>query len=199
VFPIPACLPIPYLALTLDTTVPPGPIPALTVSNGIATADVSTGLCTCPVSPPAALTTTDIDFADVPWSYGAGCGCGPPTIGSSGGYPVLGNGSFAITASGIGPGVGFAALFLSFGPAAIPVAPPCTLLLLPPIFFLAPAVPVVPGAGACPGTAGYPIPVPAGPTGLVGQTPHFQWAFFPAPGSPGFEVSDALELIVGFP
>ncbi len=200
VFPIPACLSAPYLALTLDTTVPPGPIPALTVSNGIATADVSSGLCTCLVSPPAALTTTDIDFADVPWSYGAGCGCGPPTIGTSGGYPVLGNGGFAITASGVGPGVAVAALFLSFAPAAIPVAPPCTLHLLPPIFFLAPAVPVIPsGTGACPGTAAYPLPVPAGPPALVGQTPHFQWAFLPAPTPAGFEVSDGLEVVVGFP
>ncbi|MCI0589812.1 MAG: hypothetical protein L0323_23610 [Planctomycetes bacterium] len=199
VFPIPTCLAPPWIGVTVNTAVAPGPIPALTVSNGLITADISTGLCTCPVMPPAAIPTTDIDFANIPEPYGTGCGCGPPTIGTAGGYPVLGNAGFTITASGAGPGVVAGALFLSVVPAAIPIAPGCTVLILPPVLFLPPVVPVVPGGPPpCPGTAAYPLPVPAGPPGLVGALVYLQWALFPA-GPPGFELSNSLEVAVGFP
>ncbi|HKB15652.1 MAG TPA: hypothetical protein VKF62_06290 [Planctomycetota bacterium] len=196
---IPACLPPPFIGVTVDTAVAPGPIPALTVSNGLITADITTGLCTCPVLPPAVIPTTDIDFADIPEPYGVGCGCGPPTIGTAGGYPVLGNGGFTITVAGAGPGVAAGALFLSIAPAAIPLPPACTVLILPPVLFLPPVVPVVPGGPPpCPGTAAYLLPVPAGPPALVGALLYFQWALFPA-GPPGFELSNGLEVAVGFP
>jgi len=204
VFPIPPCLPPPWVGITVQTAAPPLPPPAnLFVSNGIILGDLFTGVCPCPVLPPAVIPTTDIDFADLPYTYGAGCGCGPPAIGFAGGYPVLGNGAFAVTAAGIGPGVAVGALFLSIAPALppIPIGPcplnlsPLFLLLLPP---LTPVLPV--GPPPCPGTVTYPLPIPAGPPGLVGVPLFLQWVLFPNPAGPlPFELSDGLELTIGFP
>jgi hypothetical protein len=198
--PIPACLPPPFIGITVNSAVAPGPIPALTVSNGLMTANLATGACTCPVSPPAPLPTTDIDFADVPFSYGAGCGCGPPTIGSAGGYPVLGNGAFTITGIGFGPGPGVAALALSIAPGPFPLACGCVVNLFPGFLIFLPAVAVGPGGPPpCPGTAAVPVGVPAGPPALVGIPLYFEWVRIPGATPCGFELSDGLEVVVGFP
>jgi hypothetical protein len=195
-FPIPACLPPPYVGVTLHTATIPGPLPALVVSNGIIVADVAAGNCPCPVLPPALIPATDIDFATVPKSYGAGCGC-PSVIGTTGGLPVLGNGAFAIDANRAPIG-SFGVLMLSTAPALIPLGFGCNLLLAPPLLTL-PAVPVVPiGPGVCGGNATLPLPIPPNAVLLVGTPFYFQWVFLPVAGPLGFELSDALELVIGF-
>jgi hypothetical protein len=202
-FPVPPCTPPPVIGVTVDTAVA-APAPAnLYVSNGLFYGNVATGMCPCPVLPPAMIPTTDIDFADLPYTYGVGCGCGPPAIGFAGGYPVLGNGGFAVTASGIGPGVAAGALYLSIAPA-IPPLPigPCTLNIFPGFLLLVPPiVPVLPvGPPPCPGTATHPLPIPPGPPGLVGISFYLQYVFFPNPAGPlPFELSNGLEITIGFP
>ena len=196
-FPIPPCLPPPYVGLTVHTATIPGPVPPLFVSNGILVADLAAGICPCPVLPPALIPTTDIDFATVPRNYGAGCGCAAIT-GAPGGLPVLGNAAFALDATRAPVG-SFAVLNLSIAPALIPLGFGCNLLIAPPLLSL-PAVPVVPtGAGPCGGTATLPLPIPPNAVLLVGTPFYLQWVFLPVPGPLGFELSDALELVIGFP
>ncbi|MBL8901378.1 MAG: hypothetical protein JNM84_27375 [Planctomycetes bacterium] len=194
-FPIPPCLPPPYIGLTVNTAVAPGPIPAITVSNGVFTADLITG-CACPVAPPAAMPTTDIDFVNAPNTYGAGCGCAA-TIGYAGGFPNVGNAGFGITATGAPTG-SLGILLLSGAPAFLPLGP-CTLLVAPG-FLTLPAVPTVGGGGAiCGATAGFPLPIPPGAALAVGSSFYLQWAFVPSPSPLGFEFSDAMEMTIGFP
>lgn len=197
VFPIPACLPPPFVGVTLHTATIAGPVPPLFVSNGILVADIAAGICPCPVLPPALIPTTDVDFATVPRNYGVGCGCAAIT-GAPGGLPVLGNAGFAIDATRARVG-SFAVLNLSIAPALIPLGFGCNLLIAPPLISL-PAVPVVPtGPGPCGGTATLPLPIPPNAVLLVGTPFYLQWVFLPVPGPLGFELSDALELVIGFP
>jgi hypothetical protein len=195
VFPIPPCLPPPFIGVTVNTAVAPGPIPALTVSNGMFTAGLIAG-CACPVLPPAGMPTTDIDFVNAPNTYGAACGCAA-AIGYAGGFPNVGNPAFAITAAGA-PGGSLGVLLLSGAPGFLPIAP-CTLLVAPG-FLTLPAVPTVGGAAAaCGATATFPLPIPPGAALAVGASFYLQWVFLPSPAPMGFELSDGLEMTIGFP
>lgn len=194
-FPIPPCLPPPFVGVTVNTAVAPGPVPALVVSNGAFTADLIAG-CACPVFPPAGMPTTDLDFVNAPNTYGAGCGCAA-SIGYAGGFPVVGNAGFTVTAAGA-PTASLGVLLLSGAPAAVPLGP-CTLLVAPG-FLTLPVVPTVGGGGAvCGATASFALPIPPGAALAVGASFYLQWAFVPSPGPLGFELSDAMEMTIGFP
>lgn len=198
---IPPCLPPPFVGVTVNTAIAPGPIPALVVTDGIMTAEVWTGACPCPVLPPAGMPVTDLDFADYSYNYGRGCGCGPPTIGTSGGFAVLGNAGFGLTLNGLSPppSPAFAALVLSLAPASIPLGAGCFAWLAPPFLVLATVPTTFTGGVACPGSAALPLPIPAGPPALVGAPVYFQWVAAPAIGGIGLEFSDAIEIVIGFP
>jgi hypothetical protein len=194
-FPVPPCLPPPFVGVTVNTAVAPGPVPALVVSNGAFTADLIAG-CACPVLPPAGMPTTDLDFVNAPNTYGAGCGCAA-SIGYAGGFPVVGNPGFTVTAAGA-PTASLGVLLLSGAPAAVPLGP-CTLLVAPG-FLTLPVVPTVGGGGAvCGATASFALPIPPGAALAVGASFYLQWAFVPSPGPLGFELSDAMEMTIGFP
>ena len=196
-YPIPPCMiTAPTIGITVHTARSPGSAPNVLISNGRILVDLLTGDCSCFASPPASILATDLDFATVPNRYGAGCNCAAIT-GTPGGLPVLGNAAFAIDATNAPVG-SFAVLNLSTAPAAIPLGAGCHLLLAPPLLSL-PAVPVsAGGSGYCTGTASLPLPIPANAVLQVGTPLYFQWVLLPTGGPLGLELSDALELVIGF-
>jgi hypothetical protein len=196
-YPIPPCIfPAPTIGITVHTARSTSAEPNVLISDGLLLIDLLTGDCSCAVSPPASMIATDLDFATVPKRYGAGCGCAAIT-GTPGGLPVLGNAAFAIDATNAPMG-SFAVLNLSTAPAAIPLGAGCNLLLAPPLLSL-PAVPVTSGgSGYCTGTATLPLPIPANAVLQVGTPLYFQWVFLPTGAPLGLELSDALELVIGF-
>jgi hypothetical protein len=204
-FPPPA-IPGPYTGITVNTALPIG-TPGVWVSNGVTAAPLAPAVGpACTVMPSGTGAGADLDFADFPLPYGPACGCGGgPTIGFAGGFPVLGNGSFSITAKGVsGGGIG-GFLFLGLGSLVPPVfvGCGCPALLAPPVLFIGPVAPIV-GTGPLPcvgetAPPHQPVPVPAGPPGLVGATVYLQWAFLPVANPCGFELSNALAVTIGLP